>query len=65
MSQDQDGFPKVFGSIRRKWDFTLTALARTYDHEPFPKNDYLRELAIYVGEKQEHSNMRYGEEWQV
>lgn len=68
MSLHQDGFPKVFGSIRRKWDFTVTTLVRTYDHEPngvffpFPQIDYLWEPAISVGEKQERSNMRHGEE---
>lgn len=32
---------------------------------PFPQIAYLWEPAISVGEKQEHSNMRHGEEWQV
>lgn len=32
---------------------------------PFPQIDYLWEPAISVGEKQERSHMRLGEEWQV
>lgn len=72
MSRDEDGFPKMFDSVRHKCDLTVTTLPRCavniwtrtqWEAFPFHHIDYLWWPAISVDEKQEHFNIKYGEEW--